>query len=478
MDIVGSNLLHQKEANDNNNNNDDSNNNSNSNSNSNDDNEIEAWLPITESRNGNVWSCVCHLVSSGIGMQAFMLPLAIATLGWGWGITLFTLGFIWQLYTRWLLIQLHESESRVRYSRFIHVAMVAFGPKLGNWLCMLPIMYLSSGQCTNIILSASSNLKLLYELICSITNSSCSKSLTTTHWFLIFACIAVLLLQHPNLHSLTWVSLLGTIMTILVFSLLWVASLAKGRVEGISYDPKYEEFRSKVARSLSFAASMEYIALCFRGHNLILEIQGTLPSSSIHPPHRTMWKALRIAYVLIGLCMFPLAIVGQWAYGNNNAKEGFLYTFWRFHTDKASATTLASTLVFLVIQQLCSYQLYAMPTVDNFEFRYVMLKKKPCPTCLRRVFRVLFVSINLFLAISFPFLPSLGQVLGVFTLVVTFVYPCFMYNAIKKPRVCNPMYYWANLGLGCLGIFLCLVFVVSAIWNLSRVGLTANFFHP
>lgn len=40
------------------------------------------WLPITESRKGNAWSSAFLLLSSGIGLQAFLLPVALVSLGW------------------------------------------------------------------------------------------------------------------------------------------------------------------------------------------------------------------------------------------------------------------------------------------------------------------------------------------------------------------------------------------------------------
>lgn len=42
----------------------------------------EAWLPITESRNGNAYYAAFHTLSSGIGVQALVLPLAFTSLGW------------------------------------------------------------------------------------------------------------------------------------------------------------------------------------------------------------------------------------------------------------------------------------------------------------------------------------------------------------------------------------------------------------
>lgn len=42
----------------------------------------DAWLPITESRNGNAYYAAFHTLCSGIGIQALVLPVALVFLGW------------------------------------------------------------------------------------------------------------------------------------------------------------------------------------------------------------------------------------------------------------------------------------------------------------------------------------------------------------------------------------------------------------
>ena len=42
----------------------------------------DAWLPITESRNGNAYFAAFHILNSNIGFHALLLPVALATLGW------------------------------------------------------------------------------------------------------------------------------------------------------------------------------------------------------------------------------------------------------------------------------------------------------------------------------------------------------------------------------------------------------------
>ncbi|KAA3482250.1 lysine histidine transporter-like 8 [Gossypium australe] len=87
----------------------------------------DAWLPITESRNGNAYYAAFHTLCSGIGIQALVLPVAFTILG-TWGIITLTLAFIWQLYTLYLLVQLHEStETGMRYSRYMQLCSATFG---------------------------------------------------------------------------------------------------------------------------------------------------------------------------------------------------------------------------------------------------------------------------------------------------------------------------------------------------------------
>ncbi|KAK4848280.1 hypothetical protein QYF36_011206 [Acer negundo] len=88
----------------------------------------DAWLPITESRNGNAYYAAFHTLCAGIGIQALVLPVAFPILGWFWGVTVFAMALIWQLYTLYVLVQLHESvETGVRYSRYIQLCGATFG---------------------------------------------------------------------------------------------------------------------------------------------------------------------------------------------------------------------------------------------------------------------------------------------------------------------------------------------------------------
>jgi len=45
----------------------------------------------------------------------------------GWGIFSLTVAYFWQLYTLWVLVQLHEAVPGKRYNRYIELAQAAFG---------------------------------------------------------------------------------------------------------------------------------------------------------------------------------------------------------------------------------------------------------------------------------------------------------------------------------------------------------------
>ncbi|KAB2618213.1 lysine histidine transporter-like 8 [Pyrus ussuriensis x Pyrus communis] len=140
----------------------------------------DAWLPITESRNGNKYYAAFHTLCSGIGIQALVLPVAFTILGWAWGIICLTLAFIWQSYTLWILVHLHENvETGVRYSRYMQLFSLTYGDRIANWLGMFPIMYLSGGTCVALIVIGGATSKLFFQTLCGAACSS--KPLTTVN---------------------------------------------------------------------------------------------------------------------------------------------------------------------------------------------------------------------------------------------------------------------------------------------------------
>ncbi|KAM7269720.1 hypothetical protein ACFE04_025217 [Oxalis oulophora] len=447
-----------------------------SDNNSNNVNPIEAWLPITESRNGSFSSVTFHLLSSGIGYQALLLPVAFATLGWVWGTVCFGIAFVWQLYTIWLLVQLHEPSSvpGMRYSRYVGLAIAAFGPKLGRWLAMFPVMYFSGGSCVMLVINGGGTLELLYDAISSGSDSP----LNGIEWFLVFACAAILMAQLlPNLNSVTKISVSGAVTGILYCTLL-VLSIRVGRLEDVSYDCPTQMGKSAMDRFSTVLNALGIILISFRGHNLVLEIQGTLPTSSKHPSKKPMWRGVVVSYIIIATCLFSSGVVGFWAYGNKVPQNGGMFKAFReFHKQETSKLVMAIICIIFIVNYLSSYQIYTMPTIDNWEAMYILRKKKRCSRCVRISFRMLFGGIAFFIAVAFPFLGKLAILLGGLTMNLTYTYPCFIWNSLEKGEKYGWMW-WINIGLGCLGVILSILLVVAAMWNLVTNGIQPNFFDP
>ncbi|PKI64880.1 lysine histidine transporter-like 8 [Punica granatum] len=447
--------------------------------------QAEPWdarLPLTESRKGNAMKAVFHVVCSGIGVQTLLLPVALATLGWTWGILILTAAFAWQLYTIWILVHLHESPSGIRYSRYLQLTIHAFGPKLGKLLGIFPVMYLSGGTCVMLIITGGGAMRTLFRIIACGDAATChAVSLTGAEWFLVFTCIAIAVAQLPNLNSIAGVSLIGAITGVAYCTIIWVLAVQEGHAGSLSHEPLVlAAGKSGWARAGDALNAVGIIALAFRGHNLILEIQGTLPSSPKEPSKGPMWKAVMISYSLISLCFYPLAIAGFWASGNNVIipSGGMLRAISNSDRQHVSKFLLGLILVLVILNSLCVFQIYAMPVFDNFEIRYTSITgKRWCNLSARTCLRLLFGLLAYLISVAFPFLGSLAPLIGGLTSPLTFAYPCLMWVRIRKPQRASATW-WFNSVIGCLGLILSAFLVAAALWNLIDKGLDANFFKP
>lgn len=258
---------------------------------------------------------------------------------------------------------------------------------------------------------------------------------------------------------------------------LWILFVAKGRTEDTVYDPS-KVVASEAGRARSILNALGIIAVAFRGHNVVLEIQGTMPSTPNRSSAKFMWKGVTASYLIIAMCFFPFAIVGYWAFGNKIPVNGgiltALSTTLHHHSSKP---VLGVIYVQVVISCVSAFQIYSMVVYDNLERVYASRTSRECSKLTRMCIRILFGGLTFFISVTFPFLQTLALLIGGIALHLTFGYPCLMWIAIKKPPV-KSVRWWFNFGLGCLGVGLSVLVFVGAVWNLACRGLDANFFHP
>ena len=96
-------------------------------------------------------------------------------------------------------------------------------------------------------------------------------------------------------------------------TIAWAASVQKGVQQDVQYGYK----ASTSARTVfNFFSAMGDVAFAYAGHNVVLEIQATIPSTPEKPSKGPMWKGVLIAYIVVALCYFPVALIGYWIFGN------------------------------------------------------------------------------------------------------------------------------------------------------------------
>ncbi|TXG64963.1 hypothetical protein EZV62_011957 [Acer yangbiense] len=103
------------------------------------------------------------------------------------------------------------------------------------------------------------------------------------------------------------------------------------------------------------------------------------------------------------------------------------------HGHNTSRLVLGTMYLLAVINSLSSFPIYAMPTFNNLEFKFVSAKRRRCPRRVHIVLRLFFEGLTFFIAVAFPFLGSLAPPIGGITLQLTYVYPSFMRISIRKP---------------------------------------------
>lgn len=159
------------------------------------------------------------------------------------------------------------------------------------------------------------------------------------------------------------------------------------------------------------------------------------------------------------------------------ADGGMLAALYAFHSRDVSRFLLGLTSLLVVVNGLCSFQIYAMPLFDDLESQFTTRWKKPCPWWLRSIFRLFSGFMCFFIAVALPFLSQLAGLIGGISLPVTLAYPCFMWLKAKKPKIYS-LSWCVNWFLGTLGMGLSVVLVAASIYVIIDKGVNVSFFDP
>ncbi|PRQ39993.1 putative amino acid transporter, transmembrane domain-containing protein [Rosa chinensis] len=423
--------------------------------------KIDDWLPITSARNAKWWYSAFHNVTAMVGAGVLSLPFALAELGWGPGIVILIMSWIITLYTLWQMVEMHEMVPGKRFDRYHELGQHAFGPKLGLWIVVPQQVVVEVGVCIVYMVTGGKSLKKVHDVLCP----SC-QDIKTTYWIMIFASSHFVLSHLPNFNSMSGISLAAAIMSLSYSTIAWTASLHKGVIPDVDYS-----YRAKNTPGIvfNFFGGLGDVAFAYAGHNVVLEIQATIPSTPDKPSKGPMWKGVVVAYIVVALCYFPVAIVGFYIFGNR-VEDNLLISL------EKPAWLIAAANLFVVVHVIGSYQVFAMGVFDMLETFLVMKMNFKPSFVLRFVTRTTYVAITMFIGIAIPFFGGLLGFFGGFAFApTTYFLPCIMWLAIYKPKPFS-LSWCANWFCIILGVALMILAPIGALRNIILQAKTYKFF--
>ncbi|KAL6193161.1 hypothetical protein ACLB2K_034245 [Fragaria x ananassa] len=377
--------------------------------------QIDDWLPITSSRNAKWWYSAFHNVTAMVGAGVLSLPFALAELGWGPGIAILIMSWVITLYTLWQMVEMHEMVPGKRFDRYHELGQHAFGPKLGLWIVVPQQIIVEVGVCIVYMVTGGKSLKKVHDLLCP----SC-KDIKTSYWIMIFASCHFVLSHLPNFNSMSGISLAAAIMSLSYSTIAWTAAAHKGVVPDVDYSYKATTTSGTM---FNFFGGLGEVAFAYAGHNVVLEIQATIPSTPEKPSKGPMWKGVVVAYIVVALCYFPVAIVGFYVYGNS-VEDNILISL------EKPAWLIAAANLFVVVHVIGSYQVFAMGVFDMIE-TFLVIKMKFRPSfVLRFVTRTTYVAITMFIGIAIPFFGGLLGFFGGFAFAPTTYFVCIVLGVL------------------------------------------------
>lgn len=131
-------------------------------------------------------------------------------------------------------------------------------------------------------------------------------------------------------------------------TIAWAASVHKGRQPDVQYGYKASTTSGTV---FDFFTALGDVAFAYAGHNVVLEIQATIPSTTEKPSKGPMWRGVVIAYIVVALCYFPVALIGYYMFGNN-VEDNILISL-----EKPTWLIVAANM-FVVVHVIGSYQVW------------------------------------------------------------------------------------------------------------------------
>ncbi|ONM03946.1 Lysine histidine transporter 2 [Zea mays] len=347
------------------------------------------WLPVNARRNTKWCAWLVAFLPPFRPITEFSIPRGV-------GVTVLVLSWVIMVYTLWQMVEMHECVPGKRFDRYHELGRHAFSEKLGLWIVVSQQLVVEVGLNIVYMITGGQSLQKFHDVL-------------------------------PDFHSISSVSLAADVMSVGYSAIAWTASAAQGKAAeaDVDYSLRATTTPGKV---FGFLGTLGEVAFTYAGHNVVLEIQATIPSTPGKPSKKPMWKGVIVAYVVIAACYLPVALVGYWAFGND-VDENILITLNR------PRWLIVAANMMVVVHVVGSYQVYAMPVFDMIETVLVKTYWFTPGFRLCLIAWTVYIALTMFMAITFPFFSELLSFFGGFAYAPTsYFLPCIMWLIIYKPR--------------------------------------------
>lgn len=425
------------------------------------DDSLNDWLPITKSRNAKWWYSAFHNVTAMVGAGVLGLPYACSLLGWGPGVAIMVLSWVITFYTLWQMVEMHEMVPGKRFDRYHELGQYAFGEKLGLWVVVPLQLMCEVGVDIVYVVTGGTSMKKIYHVLYPD-----GKEIRSTWFYVAFGALHIFLSHLPSFNSITAISFFAALMSLSYSTIAWVASVRKGVEPTVSYGPRSATPKAQV---FDFFSGLGDVAFAFAGHNVVLEIQATIPSTPGKPSKGPMWKGVVIAYLVVAACYFPVAFCGYLVFGNQ-VEDNVLVSL------EKPAYLIVAANAFVLVHVIGSYQVFAMPVFDMMEsFLVKQMHFKPS-LMLRTITRTSYVLFTMLVAITLPFFGGLLSFLGGFCFAPTSYYiPCIIWLVIYKPKRFSLSWFANYICIG-IGLILTILGPIGGMISLIHSSQTFKFF--
>ncbi|XXG64942.1 hypothetical protein AAC387_Pa05g2761 [Persea americana] len=427
------------------------------------DQKLDAGALFVLESKGSWVHCGYHLTTAIVGPALLSLPIALASLGWVWGVLWLIIEALVTFYSYNLLslVLEHHAKQGLRLLRFREMAEHILGPRWGRFY-VGPIQFaVCYGAAVGCTLLGGQCMKSIYLL------STPNGSIKLYEFIIISGLMTLILAQIPSFHTLRHINLVSLILA-LAFSACATAGAIHIGISSKALHKDYSISSDGVNRLFGVSSAIAIIATTY-GNGIVPEIQATLAP----PVKGKMFKGLCICYTVVIVTFFSVGISGYWAFGNQ-AEGIILSNFLIGGKPLLPKWFLMMTYVFTLLQVLAVGVIYLQPLNEVLEGKFADPKREKFSTrnvVPRLVFRSLAVVTATAIAAMLPFFGDINAVIGAFGIMpLDFILPMIFYNMTFKPSK-RSLLFWGNT---IIAVIFSVLAVIAAVSTVRQIALDAK----